>query len=438
MRRVLLISPHFPPDSSAGTHRVRLLAPYLERFGWEPTVLTVEPDAYEGTLDPDLLAMVPASLRVVRASALPARVTRRFGVGDLGLRSFPGLYRAACRLLGAEPFDALFITIFPAYTALLGPLLVRRFRLPFVLDYQDPWVGAWGVQVGGGVEGRPDVKSRISRYLAECMEPRAVRAASAITAVSSGTYEPILERNPNIRPATAAIPIGAESGDFACARSVAETTHFDAADGRIHVCYTGTILPLGGETLTAVLHAVALVRDRRPDLYGRLRLHFFGTSNQTVETSALRVMPVADRLGVADAIVEVPTRVPYSEAVRIQRQATILLAMGSSERHYTASKVFPLLLARRPLLAVYHEASSVTDILGRVSRPPSVRVVSYSDRDPAPTKIEAIFTQLTALADSPVWTAADLDMAALGEYSAEALAGRLAGVFDQVAAPRAA
>ena len=43
MRRLLMISPHFPPDSSAGTHRVRLLAPYLEAFGWRPTVLTVAP-----------------------------------------------------------------------------------------------------------------------------------------------------------------------------------------------------------------------------------------------------------------------------------------------------------------------------------------------------------------------------------------------------------
>ena len=45
-RRALLISPHFPPDSSAATHRVRVLAPYLEEFGWRPTVLTLEPSAF--------------------------------------------------------------------------------------------------------------------------------------------------------------------------------------------------------------------------------------------------------------------------------------------------------------------------------------------------------------------------------------------------------
>jgi len=43
MRRVLMVSPHFPPDSSAASHRVRLLAPHLERVGWEPTIVTIDP-----------------------------------------------------------------------------------------------------------------------------------------------------------------------------------------------------------------------------------------------------------------------------------------------------------------------------------------------------------------------------------------------------------
>src|SRR5688572_16791902 len=122
-----MVSPHFPPDSSAGTHRVRLLAPHLAACGWEPTVVTVDPACYEGRLDPELAASVPASLRVVRVRAWPAAKTRRLGVGDLGLRAFTGLRRACRALLAEETFDALFITIYPAYPALLGPALKRRF-----------------------------------------------------------------------------------------------------------------------------------------------------------------------------------------------------------------------------------------------------------------------------------------------------------------------
>ena len=167
MRRLLMISPHFPPDSSAGTHRVRLLAPHLSGYGWEPTVLTVAEQDYEGRLDPDLASLVPASLRVVRARALSAHLTRAVGLGDLGLRALPGLRRAAWDLLERDRFDAVFITIYPTYPAVLGPMIKRRFGMPFVLDYQDPWVGAWGRDVGGGANGAVDFKSRSTRAIGD-------------------------------------------------------------------------------------------------------------------------------------------------------------------------------------------------------------------------------------------------------------------------------
>src|SRR4029077_11979143 len=120
MRRVLMVSPHFPPDSSAASHRVRLVAPHLEEAGRAPTVVTLDRSAYEGRLDPGLEALVPSSLRVVRAPAWGAGATRRFGLGDLGLRAYTGLRRTCRALLSGERFDALFITVYPVYPALLG------------------------------------------------------------------------------------------------------------------------------------------------------------------------------------------------------------------------------------------------------------------------------------------------------------------------------
>src|ERR1700704_4865787 len=94
-RNVLVVSPHFPPDSTAGTHRARLLAPRLREHGGEPTVLTVDPRDSDGALDPALAASVPGDLRVVRSRAWPVGLTRSLGVGDLGLRAFEGLWREA-------------------------------------------------------------------------------------------------------------------------------------------------------------------------------------------------------------------------------------------------------------------------------------------------------------------------------------------------------
>ena len=293
-----MVSPYFPPDTSAGTHRVRLLAPHLPAFGWEPTVLTVDPEAYEGRLDPDLARLVPASLRVLRTDAWPASVTRRVGIGDLGLRALAGLRRAAKELLSRERFDALFITLYPTYPAVLGPGLKRRFGVPFVLDYQDPWVGAWGHHVGGGANSTADLKSRITRAIGERLEPRVVRQADALTAVSARTYEDVLARVPDARPrACASIPLGFEEQDLEALRGAPRSNDcFDPRDGLVHVCYVGTVLPTGGEVLSSTLGAVRQLRDQAPAIYQRLRLHFLGSSNQRDPAAVARVLPIAQEL----------------------------------------------------------------------------------------------------------------------------------------------
>jgi len=437
-RRLLMVSPHFPPDTSAGTHRVRLLAPHLPACGWEPTVVTVDPGDHEGRLDPDLLALVPADLRVVRARALPPRLTRLLGLGDLGLRALPGLARVCRRLLARERFDALFITLYPVYPALLGPWLRRRFRLPFVLDYQDPWVGSWGETVGGGPGGRPDLKSRLSRRLGAFLEPRILARADGLTAVSRGTWEEIFTRHPELSTLpTAELPLGGEASDFEAVEGVSRSDDpFDPTDGKVHLVYVGTLLPLGFATLDALLRAVGRLRASAPELYGRLRLHFFGTSNQTRPDAPERVLPLARELGVADAVTEVAPRIDYLDALGVLTRASGILLLGSSEPHYTASKLYPALLARRPLLAACHRASSVHEILGRIAREPTVRRVTYGDSSPEESLgeevIRALAQNLRELVEAPLYRPEDVDLEGLEEFSARAVAGRLGAFLDRL------
>ncbi len=432
MRRLLMISPHFPPDSSAGTHRVRLLAPHLEAYGWRPTVLTVDEHAYEGRIDPALRALVPASLDVERIHALSPRLTRTVGFGDLGLRALPGLRRAAWKRFERDAFDAVFITIYPSYPAVLGPMIKRRFGVPFILDYQDPWVGAWGREVGGGADGAVDSRSRLTRALAERLEPRVLRMADGVTAVSERTFEEAINRTGARPRVTAEIPIGWDVCDIDALERRAGGPRLIPDDGRVNLCYTGTLLPLGIESLRAVLRAARMVIEREPAAAGRLRFYFFGTSNQTQATGE-RVMPHARELGVDSIVHEHPARLDYFDALAVLRQASALLLMGSSEPHYTPSKVFPALLANRPLLALYHERSTVISMLQAAAPSPAARTVTFGATRPVGDTVACFAEAIAALmstADTPV----RIDHRALEPWSAHALAGRLAAVCDQVAA----
>jgi hypothetical protein len=419
MRRVLMVTPHFPPDSSAAAHRVRLLAPHLPAAGWTPTIVTLEPSAYEGRLDRDLEALIPSGLEIVRVPAWPYGMTRRVGLGDLGLRAFSGLR---------------FITIYPVYPALLGAGLKAEFAVPFVLDYQDPWVGAWGESVGGGLNGRPDWKSRAARTLGTWLEPRAVGAADAIVAVSQGTLDGIIARMPAAaRLPHGVIPLGFEPDDFeSLRRRTPYVARFDRSDGLVHLCYVGTLLPTGLDTLRLLMRALARARREDPAA-GRLRLHFFGTSNQSVADRD-RVLPIARECGVTDWVTEAPGRLDYLEALSVLTHASAILLLGTSERHYTASKLYPALLAERPILALFHEASSVVSILRSAAAEPSVRVIAYGDGPPSEARVGEVACHLKALAASCLYDPADVALDRAAAVSARSLARQLGAVFDRVAA----
>jgi len=398
-------------------------------------VLTVDPADYEGPLDPVLAESVQSELRIVRARAWPARLTRALGVGDLGLRAFEGLWREATQLLARERFDALFITIYPTYPALLGPLLKGRFDVPFVLDYQDPWVGEWGRSVGPANGSAPDGKSRASRWLAMRLEPIALRAADGVTAVSTATYVQALERHRIARPGAAAeLPIGWDEHDVAFLRTRAHrgTPIFSKGDGLVHVVYVGTLLPTGLDTLRAVFAALSQWRRRDASSAARLRMHFIGTSNQR-SGGVPRVLPIASELGVADIVTEHPDRIDYFDALQALDDADAVLLMGTSETHYTPSKLYPAMAIGRPMLAIYHAASTATGMLRRFGGAPAVRLITYDETSPAAAHVDAIAAQLCELVRTPRDVDGNVDRRALDDVSAPALAGRLADVLERVA-----
>ena len=73
LNRVLIVADHFPPIAgSSGVLRALKLCRYLPENGWQPTVLTLNPRAYERT-DPSQLSDIPPDVRVIRTFALDTK-----------------------------------------------------------------------------------------------------------------------------------------------------------------------------------------------------------------------------------------------------------------------------------------------------------------------------------------------------------------------------
>src|SRR6266849_4551814 len=70
MRKILIVSYHFPPDAAVGGMRPAKFAKYLPQFGWEPIILTVK-QRYHRLSDPSKLKDLGLGPRVYRTRMLP-------------------------------------------------------------------------------------------------------------------------------------------------------------------------------------------------------------------------------------------------------------------------------------------------------------------------------------------------------------------------------
>ena len=65
MNKVLIITYYWPPSGGAGVQRWLKFSKYLPEFGWEPVILTVDPEyAAYPVIDKSLNEDLPSSLKV--------------------------------------------------------------------------------------------------------------------------------------------------------------------------------------------------------------------------------------------------------------------------------------------------------------------------------------------------------------------------------------
>ena len=431
MRRVLIVSPHFPPINAADHQRVRMSLPYFEEFGWKPTVLAVRPEDVEGTDDPLLARTLPPEVEIVRTPALPVRWTRRLGLGSLALRALPAFWRAGNRLLTRERFDAVYFSTTMFAVMALGPLWKRRFGVPYVLDFQDPWIEDYYEQPGAPPPPGGRLKHGFNRWLARTLEPRALAAVSEIIAVSPAYVATLRARYPPLgADRCTVLPFGAPERDFELLPTLGvRQTVFDPDDGRRHWVYVGR----GGGDMAPALRLLftALAEARRRDAlsWSTLRLHFVGTSYAPAGRAEKTVEPVARACGVEDLVEERTGRVPYYEALQLLRQSHAILVIGSDSPAYSASKLYPCLLARQPLLALLHRSSPAVDILRRSG---VGQIVTFQPEDMS-ASAAAAQAALAATFDGPT-QATGLDAARFSaEHGARAGTARQCEVFDRAA-----
>lgn len=430
-RTVLIIAPDFTPSSYPPALRARFFAQHLREFGWKPIVLTTYPENYEWTVDPENEKLLDPSLEVIRTSALSIKWTRKMGFGDLAIRTFGSHWRALSRICRGRRIDLILISVPPNWQIALGRLAHIRFGIPYILDYNDPILTDYYWKLP---KSKRPPKWALVYTMYRFLEPFALKRVDQLIGVDD-SYTAGLFKNYKWLQGVMATPVafGVEPADFEyVCRNPRPNPIFTPGDGLFHMSYVGVVGDFMVAVLRALFTAVKDGREKTPELYKRLRLHFVGTTYAPNSEGRHQVLPLARECGVDDIVEERPGRVQHLDAIQILLDSNALVIVGSEAPHYTASKIFPYILAAKPLLAIFHEESSAVKLLEETG---AGTVVTFSANRPPTSIVGAISTALQDLLSLPSDWYPPTNWEKFEPYTARAVTARLAEVLDRSVKP---
>jgi glycosyltransferase involved in cell wall biosynthesis len=367
VKRLLAIAYFFPPIGGGGCQRTLKLVRYLEPEGWASTVVTARESDY-WILDPTLLDEVPrtaevlrvggmTSLRVVRLLALARGIEERQGSRDArafrrlrraqswllipdGYRAWArAAERAAVRRIAAGGIDALWTTSSPESAHLAGLAVKRRFGLPWVADFRDPWVGR--------VTYEPPTGWHDARH--KELERAVVAAADRVTLVSeamTALYRKRYHDLPGQKFLT--LPNGVDADDWMRAARLPASGPGDrapAGDRRCVLLHAGQLAHR--PTVRTLLDSVHRVIQDDPSARDQLRIRFLGGNEE------LRPAEWEER-GLAGVVEIEPSR-PHLEALAAMRRAHALVLLGhggDADSLLYTGKIYEYLTSGRPVLAI--------------------------------------------------------------------------------------
>jgi hypothetical protein len=435
LKKILIISPQFPPFNAPDMQRIRMSLPHYVKNGWEPVVLMVAPEYHDCVCEPELLATVPPEVRIIQIPALPLRASRWCGLGNVGLRALPFLLWHGSRLLRTEKFDLVFFSNTQFITFPLGRLWRSWFGVPYVIDIQDPWRTDY-YERRGSRQPPGGWKYQFARFQAWLLEGWTYRRAGAFMSVSPSYFDELRARYPWFAGKLAeVIRFGGSREDLAyAANHPLPQPLYNRAKGEIHLLYTGASGPVMPHSLAVLFDGFRKYRERWPERASRVRFHFVGTSYVAPGKGRPSVQPVAAACGVSEFVEEIPHRIGHLEALRWQQEADALLLPGSSDLAYSPSKLYPYYLTGRPILGLVFRDSVMEKLLLELN---CAFLVRFADREPkeqAYADLATFFDLATAgfpAGSLPVRNEELFNRA----YLAEHLTRQQCALFNRVAGP---
>ncbi|MDB5013294.1 MAG: hypothetical protein JWQ25_1496, partial [Daejeonella sp.] len=351
--------------------------------------------------------------------------TSKLKLRSLALRSLWFYTKKVNSILKTNSFDLIYFSTTQFPICILGAYWKHKFNIPYIIDIQDPWHSDY--YQDKPKDQRP-AKYWFSYRLNKYLEPLALKKVDGLISVSIAYINTLKIRYPEIaRIPASVITFGAFAEDFRIAKKNISLLPpaFKKKKGSIHLVYIGR----GGNDMQDAVRLLFIAFKngliQQPKLFNKLHFHFIGTSYAPNGKGKPSVKPLATELGIEEYIEEQTDRIAYYQSINTLLAADALIVPGSNDSQYTASKIFPYILAKKPLLAIFNPVSSVSEIIQECN---AGKVVNLLDSTKA---IEDIYFFLLDLINHPL-KKNEANWDNFKKYSAENMTKRQCELFERV------
>lgn len=429
MRKVLIITYYWPPSGGSGVQRWLKFAKYLPQYGWQPVIYTPEnPDfAIE---DSSLLQDVVPETEVLKTriwepyeiyKALTGKKGQKINVAYAAKGKKSGLmHKIALALRGnllipdprcfwirpsvqflssylkEHPVDAVITTGPPHSMHIIGQKLHKKFQLPWIADFRDPWTN---------IDFYKELNlTKLADKIHHAKEQQIISQADCVVSVTPTWCDEFASKNPK---KIALVHNGYDEADVA--------GHGVVIDEEFSLVHIGSINAARNPNVlwTALRELVA----ENAEMASRIKIKLVGNIEEVVYADI-----AAHNL---EAYVETVGYLSHKDAVAFQQKAQILLLLINNTPNANGiltGKLYEYMASGRPTLAIGPTGSDIARVLQETG---SGCIVGFDD---VAGMKQMLLEQFRKYKDGTLTSSAS----GYEKYSRRAQCGVMAGILDDI------
>ena len=384
MKKVLIITYYWPPSGGAGVQRWLKFAKYLPEFGWQPIILTVDPqyasypqrdESLLSEVDPECLVYTTKSFELYNLYKLISG-KKEVPYGGFANDSKEGIFqkvskflrgnfllpdprkgwnkyalKKAAELINKYNIETVVTTSPPHSTQLIGLKLKKQFNIQWIADLRDPWTDIYYYNQFS--------HTALARLIDKRYERKVVEIANLLITVSEDVKRLFVEKAVlPVADKIAVIPNGFDEDDF--------KIHPFLKENRNIITYTGTI----SETydVDCLLKALSRLDDKVKSV---LLIRFVGKVPPSVELKFRAAGLELELVGYVDH----PKSIEY-----LFRSDLLLLVLPKvkNNRGILTGKFFEYLASHKPILAIGPTDGDLAQIIQETQ---SGKLFDYEDTE---------------------------------------------------------